>query len=181
MKFWATPALLAVTLAALLAGCSDPSAFDESIAKGIAEAEPFPLGSEQVSMNLNQLGCGAMEDLWSAPTDSGNRSISHLEQKGRDLKFSDDVYSNEAGYASPYTQVRGKFALQWDHAISIKDGEDSDTKIVEAKVGVKIAHPCFDTPLAIMGVRKGKYADDLPVTLRYERYDAGWHLVKILH
>jgi hypothetical protein len=181
MKFWATPALLAVSLAAILTGCSDPNAFDEGVAKGIAEAEPFKLDSEQVSMNVNQLGCGAMEDLWSAPADSGQRSISHLEQKGRDLMFSDDVYSSEAGYASPYTQVRGKFALQWDHAISIKDGEDSDTKIVEAKVGVKITHPCFDTPLAIMGVRKGKYADDLPVTLRYERYDSGWHLVKILH
>jgi hypothetical protein len=181
MKFWATPALLALTLLAISSGCSDPTAFDENIAKGIAEAEPFPLDSEQVSMNINQLGCGATEDLWGTAANIGERSISHLQQKGRDLKFSDDVYSNEAGYSMPYTQVRGKFPLQWDHAISIKDGEDSDTKIVEARVGVKIAHACFDGPLNIMGVRKGKYAEDLPVTLRYERYDSGWHLVKILH
>jgi hypothetical protein len=134
-----------------------------------------------VSMNLTQLGCGASEDLWEAPSNSGERSLSHLQQKGRDLNLTDDVYSGDNEYPNPYTQVRGKFALQVDQVLSIKDGEDKDTKIVQAKVGVKINDPCFTTPLAIMGIRKGKYTPDLPVTLRYERYDTGWHLVKILH
>jgi len=91
------------------------------------------------------------------------------------------VSSGETGYASPYTQVRGKFSLVVDRVISIRDGEDKNTKIVQAKIGVKIAEPCFDSPLFIMGVRKGKYSDDLPVSLQYERYDVGWHLTKILH
>jgi hypothetical protein len=182
MKFSATPALLAGALATILAGCGgDPNAFDEGVAKGVAEAEPFQLDSEQVSMNPVQLDCGASEDLWDAPSNIGDRSLSHLEQKGRNLKLSDDVYSGDSEYPYPYTQVRGKFALQVDQVVSIKEGEDKDTKIVQAKVGVKIADPCFTTPLAIMGIRKGKYAADLPVTLRYERYDIGWHLVKILH
>jgi len=177
MKFWATPALLTGALAIVLAGCGDPNAFDEGVAKGAAEAEPFQLDSEQVSMNLTQMDCGAGEDLWEAPHNSGERSLSHLEAKGRDLHLSDDVYSSDAEYPGPYTQVRGKFALQLDQVLSIKDGEDKDTKIVEAKVGVKIADPCFTAPLAIMGIRKGKYVAALPVTLRYERYDTGWHLV----
>ncbi len=181
MKFWATPALLAGTLATILAGCGDPNVFDEGVAKGVAEAEPFQLDSEQVSMNPAQVACGASEDLWEAPSNSGQHSLSHLEQKGRDLNLTDDVYAGDSEYPNPYTQVRGKFALQLDQVISIKDGEDKDTKIVQAKLGVKIADPCFTTPLAIMGIRKGKYAADLPVTLRYERYDTGWHLVKILH
>ena len=181
MKFWAAPALLAGTLAVIFAGCGDPNVFDEGVAKGVAEAEPFQLDSEQVSMNPTQLGCGAAEDLWEAPNNSGDRSLSHLEQKGRNLNLSDDVYSGDPEYPTPYTQVRGKFPLQVDQVISIKDGEDKDTKIVQAKVGVKIADPCFTTPLAIMGIRKGKYTPDLPVTLRFERYDTGWHLVKILH
>jgi hypothetical protein len=182
MKLWAAPALLAGALATILAGCGgDPTAFDEGIAKGIAEAEPFQLDSEEVSMTLAQVGCGASEDLWEAPSSIGDRSLSHLGQKGRDLHLTDDVYSSDPEFPNPYTQVRGKFALQLDQVISIKDGEDKDTKIVQARVGVKIADPCFDTPLAIMGIRKGKYAADLPVTLRYERYDTGWHLVKILH
>jgi hypothetical protein len=180
MKFRATPALLAAALT-ILAGCGDPSAFDEGIAKGVAEAEPFSLDSEQVSMNVQQVDCGASEDLWEAPSNSGERSLSRLEQKGRNLNLTDDVYSGDSGYPNPYTQVRGKFALQVDQVLSIKDGEDKDTKIVQAKVGVKINDPCFTTPLAIMGIRKGKYTPDLPVTLRYERYDTGWHLVKILH
>jgi len=181
MKFAAAPALLAATLCAFSVSCGDPNAFDDGVAKGVAESEPFQLDSEQVSMNLTQLGCGVNEDLWEAPSSGTERSISRLEQNGRNLNLSDDVYSSDASYADPYTQVRGKFALQLDRVISIKDGEDKDTKIVQAKVGVKIPHKCFDTPLAIMGVGKGKYAEDVPVTLRYERYDAGWHLVKILH
>ncbi|MDP8991278.1 MAG: hypothetical protein M3N41_14505 [Acidobacteriota bacterium] len=182
MKIWATPALLAGAVAFILVGCAgDPSAFDEGVAKGVAEAEPFQLDSEQVSMNLAQLDCGASEDLWEAPSNTGERSLSHLEQKGRNLNLTDDVYSGDSEYPNPYTQVRGKFALQLDQVLSIKDGEDKDTKIVQAKVGVKINDPCFTAPLAIMGIRKGKYAADLPATLRYERYDTGWHLVKILH
>ena len=105
MKFWATPALLAGALATILAGCAgDPNAFDEGVAKGVAEAEPFQLDSEQVSMNFTQLGCGAGEDLWEAPTNSGERSLSHLEQKGRDLHLTDDVYSSDAEFPNPYTQ-----------------------------------------------------------------------------
>ncbi len=181
MKSWAAPALLAGTLAVILAGCGDPNAFDEGVAKGVAEAEPFPLDSEQVSMGLAQVDCGVNEDLWEAPRNSGQRSLSHLEAKGQSLNLSDDVYSGDSEFPYPYTQVRGKFPLQVDQVLSIKDGEDKDTKIVQAKVGIKIADPCFATPLPIMGIRKGKYAPDLPVTLRYERYDTGWHLVKILH
>src|SRR4029078_9535645 len=116
--------------------------------------------SEQVSMNQTQLGCGANEDLWEAPSNGGNgeRSLSHLEAKGQSLNLSDDVYSGDSEYPNPYTQVRGKFPLQVDQVLSIKDGEDKDTKIVQAKVGVKIADPCFKPPLAIMGIRHGTHA-----------------------
>ncbi len=134
-------------------------------------------------MSPIQLACGANDELWDAPVAGigSGRSISHLQKKGRDLNFSDDVNSDEAGHQLPYTQVRGKFPLQLDQVISIKDGEDKDTKIVQAKIGVKIADPCFDAPLYIMGVRKGQYHDDLPATLQFERYGEGWHLTKILH
>ena len=181
MKSWATPVLLAGILALVSTGCGDPAAFDEGIAKSIAEAEPFQLDSEQVSMSLAEMDCGVTEDLWDARSNAGEHSLSHLQQKGRNLNLSDDVYSADSEYPTPYTQVRGKFALQLDQVLSIKDGEDKDTKIVQAKVGVKINDPCFTAPLAIMGIRKGRYAADLPATLRYERYDTGWHLVKILH
>ncbi len=181
MKIAAAPALLAAILLAFSAGCGDPNAFDDGVAKGAAEAEAFQLDSEQVSVRDNQLACGANEDLWDQPATNGEHFTSHLEQKGRSLNFTDDVTSGELGYAAPYTQVRGKFPLQLDRVVATRDGEDKDTKIVQAKVGIKIAHPCFDTPLAIMGVRKGKYSDDLPVTLQYERDGNGWHLTKIIH
>ena len=181
MKLAASPAMLGAILCAFSTGCGDPNAFDEGVIKGAAEAEPFQLDSEQVSISPAQLACGANDELWDAPSGGADRSISHLQQKGRNLHFSDDVTSNEPGYVSPYSQVRGKFPLQLDQVISIKDGEDKDTKIVQAKIGVKIAEACFDTPLYIMGIRKGQYHEDLPVALQYERYGEGWHLTKILH
>jgi len=181
MKLATAFALLAAALCVFSSGCGDPDAFNDGVAKGAAQAEPFQLDSEQVSMSPAQLACGVNDELWDAPSGGADRSISRLQPKGRDLNFSDDVSSGETGYASPYTQVRGKFSLVVDRVISIRDGEDKNTKIVQAKIGVKIAEPCFDSPLFIMGVRKGKYSDDLPVSLQYERYDVGWHLTKILH
>jgi len=180
MKLTAYSALLAAILCALSTGCSDPDAFNDGVVKGVAEAEPFQLDSEQVTMSPAQLACGVNDELWEAPTAGADRSIAHLQQKGRDLNFSDDISSEELGRL-PYTQVRGKFSLVVDRVISTKDGEDKNTKIVQAKIGVKVAEPCFDTPLYIMGIRKGKYSEDLPATLQYERYDVGWHLTKILH
>ena len=181
MKFAAAPALLAVLLCVLSAGCGDPNAFTEDVAKIAAENEPLQLDSEQVSLSVAELTCGIDDDLWDAPVGGADRSISHLQQKGRNLNFSDDVTSNEPGFQYPYTQVRGKFPLQLDRVVSINDGADKDTKIVQAKIGIKISQRCFDRPLTIMGVRKGKYSDDLPATLQYERYDEGWHLTKIIH
>ena len=182
MKFAVAPGLLAATLLALSTGCGgDPNIWDENTAKGAAESEPFLLGSEQVSMNAAQLACGVSNDLWETPTAGAERSISRLQQKGHELNFSDDITSEDRGFSSPYTQVRGKFPLQLDHVVSTKDGEDSDTKIVQAKVGVRISHPCFEGPLNIIGVRKGKYSEDLPVTLQYEHFAGSWHLTKVLH
>ncbi len=184
MKLTASSTLLAAILfglCALSAGCTDPTLFDENVARGAAQAEPFDLDSEQVSMTPVQQACGVTDELWEAPIAGIDRTVSHLQPKGRSLNFSDDISSDEAGHQLPYTQVRGKFPLQLDQVISIKDGEDKDTKIVQAKIGVKIAEQCFDAPVYIMGIRKGQYHDDLPATLQFERYGDGWHLTKIVH
>jgi hypothetical protein len=181
MKLTISSALLAVMLCAFSAGCGDPDAFNDGVVKGAAQAQPFQLDSEQVNMNPTQLACGANDDLWEAPVVGSDRTVSRLEQKGRDLNFTDDISSDELGHQWPYTQVRGKFPLQVDQVISIRDGDDKDTKIVQARVGIRVAEACFDTPLYILGVRKGQYRDDLPATLQYERSGDGWHLTKIVH
>lgn len=181
MKLTASWALAAAILCALSTGCGDADAFTEGVAKGAAQAEPFQLDSEQVDMTPNQLACGVNDDLWDPPVIGSDRTVSHLQQKARDLNITDDISSDEPGHQWPYTQVRGKFPLQLDQVISIKDGDDKDTKIVQARIGIKINEPCFDTPLYIMGIRKGQYRDDLPATLQYEKDGNGWHLTKIVH
>ena len=127
MKFTISSALLAAPLAAMLCalstGCGDPNAFDEGVAKGAAQAQPFQLDSEQVNMNPTQLACGATNELWEAPVVGvavGDRTVSRLLDKGRNLSFTDDISSDELGHQWPYTQVRGKFPLQVDQVISIR-------------------------------------------------------------
>jgi hypothetical protein len=181
MKLSVSSVLLAALLCVLSTGCGDPDAFNDGVAKNAAQVEPFQLDSEEVDMNPTQLACGVNDELWEAPAIGTDRTVSHLQQKGRNLNFSDDISSDEPGHQWPYTQVRGKFPLQLDQVISIKDGDDKNTKIVQARIGIRIAEPCFDTPLYIMGIRKGQYRDDLPATLQYERYGEGWHLTKIVH
>jgi hypothetical protein len=176
--------LLCIPVAGLLCvwstGCSNPG-FDGNAVKAAAAAQPIQLDSEEVAMSQSQLECGEDDDLWSSPVAGGQRSLARLQQKGRDLGFSDDVSVNEPGFPSPYSQVRGKFTLQVSQVLSIKAGEDSDTKIVEARTGVKIAHSCFANPPEIMGIRKGKYSQDLPATLEFDRDENGWHLARIVH
>jgi len=181
MKHVVSSALLAATLSVLSTGCGDSNLFDENVARGAVQAEPFQMDSEQVSMTAAQLACGVTNELWDAPITGNERTVSHLQPKGRSLNFSDDITSDELGHQLPYTQVRGKFPLQLDQVTSIKDGDDKDTKIVQGKVGVKIADPCFEAPVYIMGIRRGQYHEDLPATLEFERYGDGWHFTKIVH
>ena len=88
MRLRAYSTLLAGILCVLSTGCGDPDAFNDGVVKGAAQAEPFQLDSEQVSISPTQLACGVNDELWDAPSAGADRSISHLQQKGRDLNFS---------------------------------------------------------------------------------------------
>ena len=184
MKFHASPmflaTLFALALSFLLTGCDHD--FDENTTKSRAEGKPVQLDSEQVSVNWGQLNCGVENELWEGapPAEPGQPVIYRLTQKGRDLQFSDDVYVNETGYSSPYVQVRGKFYLQLDRVVTINTDTDG-SKLIQSQLGVKIPHPCFTTPLPIMGIKKGKFASDVPPTLKYENGEEGWFPTGLVH
>lgn len=152
----------------------------EAIQSGAGK--PFKLDREQVSMTYEQLQCGVKNELWeSDPVEAGQPQTNYrLTQKGRDLQFSDDVYARGTSYPSPYTQVRGKFGLLLGQVIAITNGNDYD-KLVQAKLSVKIPHPCFAGALPVMGVRKGKFVHDAAPVLRYEEDENGWQLTELVH
>ncbi len=133
-------------------------------------------------MSFGQLLCGVKNELWeSENAETGQPQTSYrLTQKGRDLQFSDDVYASGPGYSTPYTQVRGKFSLLLGQVITISNGNDY-AKLVQAKLSVKIPHPCFAAALPIMGVRKGKFTSDAAPVLKYEEDESGWHLTELMH
>ncbi|PYT17661.1 MAG: hypothetical protein DMG59_06740 [Acidobacteria bacterium] len=169
-----------VSLAAaglVLLGCND---FNDGKTRSIIESNPVRLDAEQVTLTQQQVDCGVKADLWDSPVQTNDRSVARLTDKGRALKFYEDVAVAEPGYRQPFVQVRGDFMLGVLEILNTTDGRDKYTKLVETKVGVKIDHPCFTTPLPIMGLKKGMFSQDANPILRF-RLDNSWQLDRIVH
>jgi hypothetical protein len=158
------------------------SEFSEGKARGMLEAKPVPLESEQVSLTRQQVDCGIGADLWDSPQKiSGERVVSRLNSAARNLKFSDDVAVEETGYRLPYAQVRGAFMLRVNEITSIRDAKEPGVKIVEAKAGIKVNHSCLAAPLPIMGVKHGTFSADVPASFEFSLQNDGWHVDGMIH
>jgi hypothetical protein len=173
--------LLCVAFA--LDGCRVSSEFSEDIAKNSIEFGKMNLEGEQVVLTDSQIQCGVQSELWDAPTTlSPDHTTSHLTSKARDLKFNDDVIIRDPGTRVAYVQIRGEFPLQADSVTSVKDGEDKNSKLVEARVSLKIDNPCFQNPLPMMGVRHGNFSPDSPVVFHMHFDETiGWRVDKLVH
>jgi hypothetical protein len=169
-------------LAIVLAGCKPSSDFDEEVARHAIESSPIKLEGEQVTLTALQIECGTQAEYWDATQSlSPEHAKASLTPKGRNLKFNDDVIVTDPSSRVPFVQVRGEFPLQVDSITSIKDGEDKNAKLVEAKVGVKIADACFQGPLPLMGVRHGNFSADSPVIFHLHFDESGWHADNVVH
>lgn len=171
--------IVLAALCCLCVGCGSDT--DEDKMRDGAEQAAFHLDSEQVTLTPKQVSCGVDNDLWEAPVDGQGRSIAQLKQPARDLGFTDDVSIGEAGYPLPYSQIRGDFMLGFDNVVTEKDGPERWTKVAQAKVRVKIPHDCFAAGLPIMGVQKGQFKQNAPVTLDFSIHRDGWHLERFVH
>jgi hypothetical protein len=161
--------------------CGNKDQFDEGVAKDILEGNAVNLEGEQVTLTPMQLECGVQSELWEAPAQvSKDRTTARLTSKGRDLNFGDDP-AIEPSFRQPYAQVRGAFSLEVDGVSDVRDGETSDTKLVDAKAAIKVQNACFSNPLPIMGVKHGEFREDTPVSFLFHKSDDGWHLVKVVH
>jgi hypothetical protein len=185
MKFRPLPmlplaVLFAWALCILLTGCSH--GLDENTVMPRAMGAPIQLDNEQVSLSEAQVSCGIANELWEeVPSGEAQRTIYRVTDKGRALKFNDDIYVHDPEFRVPYTQVRGKFYLDMQSVLEIRDGPDEATKLIQAPIGVKISHFCFPDPLPLMGVAKGRFTAKLPPTLIYENGAEGWMPTKFLH
>ena len=157
-----------------LSGCSAPG-FDSDAAKGILEGAPIELASEQVLITDGQLECGAKNDLWDPP----NGNVARLSQKGRDLKFNDDVRLNDPEIHMPYVQVSGKFQVRVSDVSKIRDTDEG--KLADVRLGIVMPHECFATPLPLMGVKKGKFTPEAPVVFRFRGSEKEFTLDKLMH
>lgn len=161
----------------LYSGCG-PNDFNYGKVKNIVEGSPLRLDAEYVTLTQDQLNCGVQEELWDAPVSTGRRGMARLTQKGRDLKFSDDVSIGEL--RNPFVQIRGDINLVVNEINSDRDGPEQNTKLVEMKVGANIQNTCFQNPLPIMGVRKGNFTQDYPPILLFHYYNS-WQFEKFQH
>lgn len=171
---------LTLGLCAFATGCSSDGDASDLIAR--ATGSPVELDGEQVSLTDRQISCGAANDLWEdAASSGGQSSVYRLTPKGRELKFSDDIYLDNPEYHTAYTQVRGKFLLNMPSVLAIHDGPEAGTKLIQSPLGIKIAHVCFPAPLPLMGVSKGKFTTSVAPTLLFENSETGWMPKKLLH
>ena len=178
-----SPSIVAGTLAAGLtlfsAGCTQTD-FPPEKAQGLVALAPIHLDAEQVSLTYDQVECGVREDLWDPPMDMGEHKLAHLTAVGRALNFDDDVVVMEPGFNRPYVQVRGDFsAVLADGPVIHDDGQYG--KKVEGKLAIAVRHQCFNDPLPVMGVRHGKFNQDVLPTLQYTLDSKGWHFDKVIH
>ena len=175
---WLLAAVFGLCLACV--GCGSKDEFDGGVAKSILEASAIQLDGEQVTLTLTQLDCGVQSELWEpAAQVSQDRSTARLTSKGRELNFGDSP-AIEPTFRQPYVQVRGPFSLEVDEVSGVRDGE-ADTKVVDAKVGIKLQHACFQNPLPMMGVKHGEFREGTPVSFQFRKSDDGWRLDKIVH
>jgi len=168
-----------VVLCLVCAGCGGE--FDETKMRLTTEQVPIHLDSEQVSLTEQQVNCGVDKDLWDPPVRVSVRSVARLHQEARNLGFSDDVQVGEPGYALPYAQMRGDFMLRVESLLDTKDGPGQGVKTVSALVRVKVPNDCFAGDLPIMGVRKGQFNPNIPVTLIFTFENSDWKLDHFVH
>jgi hypothetical protein len=166
-------------LASVLSSCGSKD-FNEQMAGVLVTAQPIKLEGEQVVLSEDQVGCGVKNDLWEAPVIQGKSSFAHLLQKGRDLKFSDDVVVMEKGSSVSYVQVRGDIQVEVRPPFDIRD-DGPDAKLVTVKLGALMQHSCFSSSLPIMGVRKGEFTPEASPLLRYTREGTQWMFQKLVH
>ena len=84
-----------VSLAAaglVLLGCND---FNDGKTRSIIESNPVRLDAEQVTLTQQQVDCGVKADLWDSPVQTNDRSVARLTDKGRALKFYEDVQKED--------------------------------------------------------------------------------------
>jgi hypothetical protein len=168
---------LVLGLAVITVSCGNDSDFD---AKSYLEASPVNLEGEQVTLSMKDFECGMKEELWESPAPvSQLRNVARLDPPARALKFSDDVTMEQN--SRPYVQISGTFPLQVIEVTDVGAGTDNGTKLVSAKVGVKIQHSCFQNPLPLMGVRRGNFEHDTPAKFLLRQTKDGWKVEKVVH
>jgi hypothetical protein len=155
--------------------------FQQEKAQNILAAVPIHLDAEQISLTMQEVECGAQNDLWDPPGPmQQERSVARLLAAGKALNFDDDVVVSEPGYHQPYVQVRGDFMLQLGDSPNIKD-EGTDGKLVDGKLTVTIPNACFTDPAPVLGVRKGKFSQDANPVMEFRLLNDGWHFIKLVH
>jgi hypothetical protein len=157
-----------------MCGCSAPS-FDSDAVKGMLENTPLELSNEQVAINESQMDCGVRDELWDPP----NGNMARLTQKGRELKFTDDIRLNDPEIHAPYTQVNGKFSVQVADVSRIRDTDGG--KLADVRLGIMISQECFTSPLPLMGIRRGKFSPDAAVVFRFKGSDKEFTFDKLMH
>ncbi|MEP7354566.1 MAG: hypothetical protein ABI824_15170 [Acidobacteriota bacterium] len=172
--------LAAALVLALLAltSCEEPG-FNAGQAAGILTAQPVKLEGEQVLISDDQITCGEQKDLWTVNRQPDGGGKAQLLPAAKALHFDDDVVMSDPLTGTPaWVQIRGDFRLAAPAIQKITD-EDPQTKIISAKVGVIIDHPCFG-PMPLLGIHKHQFTAAADPVFRFKLTDT-WKVDQLVH
>ncbi|MBI4910722.1 MAG: hypothetical protein HY820_44320 [Acidobacteria bacterium] len=174
--------IVPVLLLSILGGCGGgPEGLTGDIVKYHLEKKPMKLEAEQVTLTPKQFECGLKEELWEQASEKfGERTIARLTAQARALKFDDEVTVSEPGFKLSYVQVRGELPVKMTEYISANE-RTKDVWDATAKLGVVIQHACFDKPLPLMGVRKGKFSQDAQPVFQFQKHGEDWKATQLVH
>jgi hypothetical protein len=163
----------------VLAGCGERE-FGEGKIRYRIETQQTKLDGEQVVLTRGQVECGARAELWEVQQLGEDHAVGRLNQPARDIGFGDDVQVDDPGFRNPYVMLRGNFVLSLIQVNNIRD-EGPESKVVDARVGVRIDNACFQNPLPVLlGVKRGKFNETAGTLMRF-RMDGDWMYDQIIH
>jgi hypothetical protein len=172
---------LAAGFGILLTGCG-LGEFNEGRCRNSIEASPVRLDGEQVMITPQQIDCGFRNDLWDQATyDENQRGVARIQPAGRALHFDDDVQINDPAFPRPYVQIRGEFPLQVLEIVNIRDSDDPSVKLIEVKLGIMVNHTCFQQPIPLAGVKRGRFNADMNPIVRLRQDGSTWIVDRMMH
>jgi len=168
--------IVPIAILSMIGSSCSGSDLTRSKVKTLLEAKPTSV-QWSVQLSKPQFECGVKAGLWES-----SRGLVAVTKTGETLKFLGVVgepgpTENTRVTDARLVQIFGDVAVAVDEVTSINVELDHGTKWTEVKLGAKIPHACFASPLPfVIPDSQGKNQAPGPIKIGFKQDDNGWRL-----